>query len=126
MKRLIFVWTAALALLIAGCGARAGSPVGTWQLEVAADGAGQFLEALEDVTCTLAADGGLVLSGDYEAVGTYTSQIVDDKALRLEAATEDGAVWVGTCGVRTYQDGSSTPVLLLSSKDYILSFLPAE
>ena len=126
MSRRMFVWAAALVLVLAGSGARAGFPVGTWQLEAAADSTGQLLEAWQDITCTFSADGGLVLSGDYEAVGTYTSQAVDGETLRLEAATEDGGVWVGTCGIRTYQDGRSTPVLLLNSEDYILSFLPEE
>ena len=126
MRRAILFAAAALLLLLTGCGTRNSSPAGTWQLESAADGTGETLEDWTDITCTLTGDGSLTFSGDFETSGTYTAQTIDSETLRLEAATEDGSVWVGTYGVRSYQDGSTTPVLLLSSEDYILSFLPEE
>lgn len=126
MRKLISLWAAVVILLLAGCGTSAGSPAGTWQLELAADGRGAPLEEWTDITCTLTGNGGLTFSGDFETTGTYTAQAIDRETLRLEAATEDGSAWVGTYGVRTYQDGSTTPVLLLSCDSYILSFLPEE
>lgn len=126
MKKLLFSWLAVLVFLLVGCGAHVDSPVGTWQLELAADGRGEPLEEWTDITCTLTGDGNLTFSGDFETTGTYTTQTVDSETLRLEAATEDGSAWVGTYGVRSYQDGSTTPVLLLSCDNYILSFLSEE
>ena len=100
--------------LLAGCGT-APSPVGTWELESAADGAGQLLEDVQSVTCTLSRSGEVTLTGDLELEGSYTAQPVDDQAIRITGTMADGTEWVGTCGIRTYHDGSSTPTLLLSS-----------
>ena len=124
MKRYSFFCIIMLAIfLLTGCNA-APSPVGTWELESAADGEGQFLEDIQAVTCTLSQSGEVAFSGDLELEGVYDAQPVDDRAIRITGTTEDGTEWVGTCGIRNYDDGSSTPVLLLSSEDYILSFLP--
>ena len=79
-----------------------------------------------DVTCTIGPGGALTLSGDLEGTGTCASKIVDDRTLRLEVSMEDGSAFTGVCGVRDYDSGGSTPVLLLSNADYILSFLPAQ
>ncbi len=125
MRRGILAMSAALLLLLTACGGRTVSQVGAWTLESAADGRGTPLLSVTDVTCTVEADGTLTLTGDLEGSGTYTAQIVDDRAVRLEVALEDGTAFTGTCGLRTYSDGTSTPTLLLGSADYILSFLPA-
>ena len=82
------------------------------------------LPAVADVTCTIGPGGALTLSGDLEGTGTCASKIVDDRTLRLEVSMEDGGAFTGVCGVRGYSDGTSTPTLLLSNGDYILSFLP--
>src|SRR5699024_3119474 len=103
--------------LLTGCSATP-SPVGTWELESAADGEGQFLEDIQAVTCTLSQSGEIVFSGDLELEGVYDAQPVDDRAIPITGTMEDGTEWVGTCGIRNYDDGSSTPVLLLSSEDY--------
>ena len=120
MRRVIL----ALLLLLAGCGGGSVSEAGTWVLESAADGAGTPLPAVADVTCTIGPGGALTLSGDLEGTGTCASKIVDDRTLRLEVSMEDGSAFTGVCGVRGYSDGTSTPTLLLSNGDYILSFLP--
>ena len=126
MRRGIFAGAAALILLcLTACGG-AVSPVGAWVLESGADGAGTPLPAVADVTCAIGADGGLTLSGDLAGEGRCTSQVVDDQTLRLEVSMEDGSAFTGVCGVRDYDSGGSTPVLLLSNADYILSFLPAQ
>ena len=64
------------------------------------------------------------LSGDLEGTGACASESVDDRTLRLEVSMEDGSAFTGVCGVRDYSDGTSTPTLLLSNGDCILSFLP--
>ena len=126
MRRYIIICITALILyLLAGCSATP-SPVGTWELEAAADGGGQPLEKIQAVTCVFSQSGEVTLTGDLELEGIYDAQPVDDRAIRITGTTTDGAEWVGTCGIRTYYDGSSTPTLLLSSENYILTFLPAE
>ena len=124
MRRVILAGSMALLLLLAGCGGESVSETGTWVLESAADGAGTPLPAVADVTCTIGPGGALTLSGDLEGTGTCASKIVDDRTLRLEVSMEDGGAFTGVCGVRGYSDGTSTPTLLLSNGDYILSFLP--
>ena len=125
MRRAVLIGAvAALLLLLAGCGGESVSETGTWVLESAADGAGTPLPAVADVTCTIGPGGALTLSGDLEGTGTCASKIVDDRTLRLEVSMEDGSAFTGVCGVRGYSDGTSTPTLLLSNGDYILSFLP--
>ena len=124
MRRGIFAGAAALILLcLTACGG-AVSPVGAWVLESGADGAGTPLPAVADVTCTIGPGGALILSGDLEGTGACASKIVDDRTLRLEVSMEDGSAFTGVCGVRDYSDGTSTPTLLLSNGDCILSFLP--
>ena len=94
----------------------------------AACGLGLWLQARlggENVGVIGGADG-LTLSGDLAGEGRCTSQVVDDQTLRLEVSMEDGSAFTGVCGVRDYDSGGSTPVLLLSNADYILSFLPAQ
>ena len=125
MRRAVLIGAvAALLLLLAGCGGGSVSEIGTWVLESAADGAGTPLPAVADVTCTIGPGGALILSGDLEGTGACASKIVDDRTLRLEVSMEDGSAFTGVCGVRDYSDGTSTPALLLSNGDHILSFLP--
>ena len=125
MRRAVFIGgMTVLLLLLAGCGGESVSEAGTWVLESAADGAGTPLPAVADVTCTIGPGGALTLSGDLEGTGACASESVDDRTLRLEVSMEDGSTFTGVCGVRDYSDGTSTPTLLLSNGDYILSFLP--
>ena len=76
------------------------------------------------LTCIVSRDGRLALSGDWNTQGSYLAQAMADGTLRLEVNLDDGSNWIGTCGIRTYADGSETLTLLLSNQDYILSFLP--
>lgn len=118
-----FCLAAALCLLCSGCGPSI-SPVGTWVLENASDGSGNLVSPNPSIVCTVSREGTLSLSGDREAEGSYTAHAMKDGTLRLEVNWDDGSHWIGTCGVRTYADGTDTLVLILSGEDTLLSFLP--
>lgn len=125
MKKALAALLLLLATALAACGGGALSAAGAWELETVTDTEGMPLPDLPSIACDLEPDGTLSLSGDWEETGTYTTQIADDQALRLEVELADGTCFTGTCGIRYYDSGESTPVLLLGNEDYILSFLPA-
>ena len=122
-KAACFCLAVALCLLCSGCGSSV-SPVGTWELENASDGSGNLVSPRPSIVCTVSREGILSLSGDREAEGSYTAHAMRDGTLRLEVSWGNGSHWIGTCGVRTYADGSETLVLILSGEDNLLSFLP--
>ena len=123
MRKVCMLFCLTALLLLTACGGRPVSETGLWVLESAADGGGTPLPEIRDVTCTIEAGGALTLSGDLTGEGRCSGQDVDDTRM-LTVELSGGVSFTGVCGVRTYDSGASTPVLLLSNEDYILSFLP--